>query len=92
MKQTGELTVTAIRFEGFASFERAFITLSNSSEEPLNAESLFYEGKNLYCKLQGKSIRFELAPALEILDRLKETNGEYSVYVCGTTINLKPAE
>jgi hypothetical protein len=86
--------VTDIRFEGFASFERAFIRLEGGDEEELRAETLFYRDNNLYCTVikDGMTARFFRSPAVRILDRLTELNGEYSVNLCGKKIVLKREE
>lgn len=86
--------VTDIRFKGFASFERVFIRLAGMDEEELRAETLVYRNRNLYCRIRkgDMTAKFFLSPAVHILDRLTELNGEYSVNLCEKKIVLKREE
>ena len=88
--------ITGVRFEGFASFERIFITLSSGDIEELDIYSLYCGANNaLYCRIKGGRMpaRFMRSPSFYILERLEEeTDGQYSVRLCGQKIELKVKE
>lgn len=85
------LIVEKTNFEGFASFEKAILELSDGTREELNADTLFYEDNTLFCRVKEGSMTASFTPfsSLFIADRLIETGGAYYMTVCGRNIFLK---
>ena len=88
--------VTGVRFEGFGTFERIFITLSSGESEELDPTTLFCKANNaLYCRIKKGRLtaKFKRSPSFNILERLDESpDGKYYVRLCGTNIELKRME
>lgn len=85
--------VSGVRFEGFGSFERIFLTLSSGETEELDPNTLYCGDNNaLYCRIKkGRMIaKFKRSPSFSILERLDESSdGKYFVRLCGINIELK---
>ena len=90
------LFVTGVRFEGFGSFERIFINLSDGECEELNINTLYYGANNaLYCRVKNGKMpaRFMRSPSFYILERLEEEqDGSYSLRLCGQKVELKKGD
>lgn len=88
--------VTGVRFEGFGTFERIFLTLSSGESEELHPLTLFCKSNHaLYCRIRnGRMIaKFKRSPSFNILERLdQDTTGRYYVKVCGVNVELKIIE
>jgi len=88
--------VTGVRFEGFGTFERIFLTLSSGTDEELDPTTLFCRKNNaLYCRIKKRRLvaKFKRSPSFNILERLEEKpDGSYSVRLCGITVDLEIKE